>query len=42
VILPVRGSRRSWAILDAGDRHSSATHSSAYGPAISGICFALS
>jgi hypothetical protein len=40
--VPVRGSRRSWAILAAGDRHSSATHSSAYGSAISEIYFALS
>ena len=38
----VRGSRRSWAILAAGDRHSSATQSSAYGSAISEIYFALS
>jgi hypothetical protein len=40
--IPGRGSRRSWAILDAGDRHSSATLSSAYGSAISEIYFALS
>jgi hypothetical protein len=42
VKIPVRGSRRSWAILAASDRHSSATHSSAYGSAISEIYFALS
>src|SRR3712207_9187594 len=42
MVQSVRGPRRFWAILDAGDRHLPVGHSSAHDPAISEIYFALS
>src|SRR3712207_3346123 len=42
MVQPARGPRRFWAILDAGNRHLPAGHSSTHDPVISEIYFALS